>query len=131
MIVVQQWRQLSPDLEPHGVTSPHKARAISARRLNGTGFPAKIRETAARLLIILPGLSVRAYRALKVLEPNDLGELLQLSDEALLDFHDLGRKSLKDVKRAIVRACSDCEIHVIRSLARRQHVQLNSRLDSL
>jgi hypothetical protein len=45
-----------------------------------------------------------AYRALKVLEPSNLGQLLQLSDEALLDFHDLGGKSLKDVNRAIVRA---------------------------
>lgn len=94
-------------------------------------FPGKDTRNGCSLTDNTSGLSVRAYRALKVLEPNDLGELLQLSDEALLDFHDLGRKSLKDVKRAIVRACSDCEIHVIRSLARRQHVQLNSRLDSL
>lgn len=131
MIVARRRRQLSVDLEPHGVPLPRKARSISARRLNGTRFPAKMRETAARLLMVLPGLSVSAYRALNVLDPNNLGELLQLSAEALLDFHDLEGKCLKDVKCAIVRACSDCEIQAIRSLARRRNVPLNSRLDSL
>jgi hypothetical protein len=66
----------------------------------------RIPGVVARIGIEGLDLSVRSYNALKAHGINNLGQLLQLSDSELLDYDNLGRKSLADVKRAIAKVLS-------------------------
>lgn len=49
------------------------------------------------------GLSVRSYNALKANGVKTVGELLRLSDQQLLRFYAVGRKSLTDTRRALAK----------------------------
>jgi Bacterial RNA polymerase, alpha chain C terminal domain len=70
-------------------------------------LPVKIPPAIAHLSIEELDLSVRSYNALKARRINNLAQLLQLADADLLDFENLGRKSLEDVKRAIAKVLSE------------------------
>ena len=69
-------------------------------------MPVKIPDALAHLPIEELDLSVRSYNALKARRIHNLGELIQLSDRELINFDNLGKKSVEDVKRAIAKNLS-------------------------
>jgi hypothetical protein len=69
-------------------------------------LPTKLPEELAHLAVEQLDLSVRSYNALKARNVKTLGQLVRLSDRQLMSFHNLGRTSLTEIKRAIARALS-------------------------
>jgi hypothetical protein len=67
---------------------------------------AKIPQSLAQTRIEELDLSIRSYNALRARRVGTLGQLLGLSDKALLKFTNLGRKSLQEIRNAIQKVLS-------------------------
>lgn len=75
----------------------------------GREFPlaVKIPQSLARIRIEELDLSVRSYNALRARQVKTLGQLVGFSDWELLEFKNLGRKSLHEIRQTIRKVISD------------------------